>query len=447
MHFIDLHYKGLHIRPGMRYILKKCFAVLFAVPTVGIFAYILLGVFDWSLVNMQNIPVMSIIKAFIISALTGGFILLIMLVVLLPLWDYFANVQRLCRLIYTAPFYIVNNIAEKVDLKDSKVTREMVYFADFWYKERSKRGWTEITVKLDGSQFHQSGAFESLAGPLEQVYNMSITDMRERGGYLTYKLIKNVADSRIRIEEVVPKGYTIPITKNISWDMSKLPHALINGATGGGKSYFVNALIRGLLQMDVELYICDPKNSALSDYRLVMPNVVTDATEIISNIQQMYEKMEERYISIKERSDYQSGQDFTYYHMAPVVLIVDEYMALYVSLDRKQKEEMKKYLVQVILKGREAGVFVIMTTQRPDTSVLDGAIRDQLGLRVALGRMSPEGYRMTFGDTVQKLKVPEEGDRGRGYIHVDGTRFIADFYAPEVSPGYDFIAEAGRLLG
>ena len=61
-------------------------------------------------------------------------------------------------------------------------------------------------------------------------------------------------------------------------------------------------------------------------------------------------------------------------------------------------------------------MFVIFATQRPDTDVLDGKVRDQLGLRIALGSLSNDGYRMIFGDTNTAFK--EIGLKGTGYYQI-----------------------------
>ena len=63
---------------------------------------------------------------------------------------------------------------------------------------------------------------------------------------------------------------------------------------------------------------------------------------------------------------------------------------------------MNDYLINIIMKGRQAGIYVL-TAQRPDADVIKGNVRDQLGLRVSLGNLSNDGYRMTFGQTDKRI--------------------------------------------
>ena len=61
--------------------------------------------------------------------------------------------------------------------------------------------------------------------------------------------------------------------KNLTWEYDALPHALICGGTGGGKTYFLLTIIEALLQTNAQLYILDPKNADLADLGTVMDNV------------------------------------------------------------------------------------------------------------------------------------------------------------------------------
>jgi len=400
---------------------------------------------EWSFLGVSAITTNDVLSLFIRAVIVGFICLGIGILAFIPLWDYVANLQRLCRMIYNSEFFLVNKLESPnmMRAETAKVKKEMAYFPYFYYKQ--KRGMIEITVRLDGSKFHQSGVFTNLTETLEQVYFLSVTDMYERKGYYTYCLLQDSSKSRISIEEVNPVRYEIPLTKDLTWNIAKIPHALINGGTGGGKSFFLNVLIRGFVKMGADIRIGDPKNSALSDYKTILPNVATSCTGIMEMLKTAVENMEGRYIEMKGNKDYISGQDFTHYDLPPMVLIVDEYVAFVDSLDKKDRSIFESYLAQIALKGREAGVFVVLATQRPDASYLGGGIRDQLGLRVTLGKMSKDGYRMTFGQTDQKLS--NRGGVGRGYVYLEGFTFIREFYSPLVPPEYDFIQECANLLG
>ena len=61
--------------------------------------------------------------------------------------------------------------------------------------------------------------------------------------------------------------------KNVWWEYDKLPHMLIAGGTGGGKTYFILTIIEALLRSNAVMYILDPKNADLADLSVVMPEV------------------------------------------------------------------------------------------------------------------------------------------------------------------------------
>lgn len=445
LHYIDLHYKGIKVQRGWRYLLYKCFIALYVCSVAGImFRFCMFE--QWNILKFQEWETLdwnSIALRFLYACLTGAVITGVSMF-FYPLWDYIADLQRLCRLIYSYPLYLTNDILMPNLLKEQKtqVKREIAYFASLYYRRHKKR--IEITVKLDGSKFHKSGDFDKLLGVLEDVYDCNVVEVKLRKNFMTYCLIPDIIKNRIRVGEVIPEGYEIPLMKGICWNVARVPHALINGGTGGGKTFFLHILIRGFVLMGAELHICDPKNSALADYEMVLPDVAVSAESIMGQVEQCVRIMEARQERMKKSRRDGKGYDFTCSGLLPVVLIIDEYVAFTNVLMKKEKDSFLASLKQLVLKGREAGVFVILATQRPDASAVSGDIRDQMGLRVALGEMSQDGYRMTFGATDQTLK--NKGVRGHGYLHMPGYNFIREFYAPLVPDSYRFISEISKLL-
>lgn len=450
MHYVDLHYKGVRIRRGWRHLVYQCFVVVWMLGTLGALAVaawkypqLLKPTWVRGLTTLEGWKLTG--KLILFSSLIGVAVMGVSALLFYKLWDYVADLQRLCWIIYTYPLYLTNDILEPnmFQEKKSQVKREIAYFPHLYYRRR--KGMREITIRLDGSKFHKAGDLQKLLGVLEDVYSLTVTDIRERKGYLTYCMLPDASRFRISMEEVEPKGYRIPLMRGITWDISKVPHALVVGGTGGGKSFLLNILIRAFLKMQAVLYICDPKNSALADYGRILPYVAVTPEEILKSIRACIREMDARQGSMKNRADYVEGQDFTHYGLSPVILILDEYTAFADSLAKKEKDEFKSGLSQLVLKGRESGVFVILATQRPDAEYLSGNIRDQLGLRVTLGKMSADGYRMAFGKVEQQLK--NAGERGRGYLYMDGYLFVKEFYSPLVPEGYRFITEAAKLPG
>lgn len=101
-------------------------------------------------------------------------------------------------------------------------------------------------------------------------------------------------------------------------------------------------------------------------------------------------------------------------------------------------------LKQIVLLGRQAGFFIILSCQRPDAKYMPDGIRDQFGLRIALGMVEGSGYTMMFGST-DKQFVPKD-IKGRGYVKL-WNGVITEFYAPYVPPEHDFIASIREKCG
>ena len=111
-------------------------------------------------------------------------------------------------------------------------------------------------------------------------------------------------------------------------------------------------------------------------------------------------------------------------------------------LTTKENAAVLNKLKQIVMLGRQAGYFLILACQRPDTKYLGDGIRDQFNFRVALERMSELGYSMMFGEVDKDFFLKQI--KGRGYVDT-GTSVISEFYTPFVPKGHDFLKEIGRL--
>ena len=129
--------------------------------------------------------------------------------------------------------------------------------------------------------------------------------------------------------------------------------------------------------------------------------------------------------------------------LEPHFLILDEYVAFLECLKREENNEVLSDMKKIIMLGRQAGYFLIVACQRPDAKYFGDGIRDQFNFRVALGRMSDNGYSMMFGSDVKK-KFFQKQIRGRGYCDM-GTSVITEFYTPLVPREHDFLQEIGAL--
>lgn len=205
-------------------------------------------------------------------------------------------------------------------------------------------------------------------------------------------------------------------------------------------------LFRYLLNNGADIWIIDPKRADFYSFRKVLGDdrVASEAGGVLPMLRKIKQLMEDRYIYMSGKKEYEIGADYRTFFFHPVFLIFDEFIAFIDSLKREDKEKAMDILRQITLKGRQSGVFLILATQRADAAYLTGALRDNLGLRVSLGSLEKEGYRMTFGTTDKEL---EKKSAGYGYIWIDGvTTTVREFAAPYIPKEFRFYEDVKRIV-
>ncbi|CAG9978505.1 TPA: FtsK/SpoIIIE domain-containing protein [Staphylococcus aureus] len=358
--------------------------------------------------------------------------------------------KDLAEMIETQGFHnrtVIKKTTEYLDI-DYKKT-EYDYYPTLFYKRRRKT--FVIHVKKDGSRFQDD--YLELESIIEPMFNCELVEKRHIGRYLRYEFMPLKYKKRIVMEgteapETTYYDTKIYITHQILWDFVKAPHALITGVTGGGKTYFLFYMIRELFKRDAEVRLLDPKVSDLSFMKNVIgaEKVADTKGQIFKQLREANEEMEHRFRMMSESEQYKLGSNFRNFDLPPYFVIFDEVTAFTSTLDKKELQEMNDYLINIIMKGRQAGVFMFLTAQRPDADVIKGNVRDQLGLRVSMGNLSTDGYRMTFGQTDKAFQPIHESDIGRGYISILGQYNEPILFDAPLMEQYDFVADVKQIL-
>lgn len=240
----------------------------------------------------------------------------------------------------------------------------------------------------------------------------------------------------------------IPLNNNLSWNVQKQPHLLLAGVTGSGKTTLLNYLILEFKKMKADVYIVDPKRSDLASLKNILGAdfVASDVNNIAKITRIVKEIMERRFIDYKENSsNFVYGASYVDYKLSPVVLVFDELGGYRAGADKKVFTETMANLTEIVLKGREMGVFVVLSTQQPNANNIPTELRDNLSVRLALGNMSAEAYRMVFGENIADLQGFKTV--GSGYIFLDGLGWTSPkpFEAPYVDyKDFDFIKELSK---
>lgn len=349
--------------------------------------------------------------------------------------------QKLARMVLQNGWYEAEQIQDDgffKDLPSSKTKEKIRHFPKLYYY--LKDGLIHINVEITMGKYQDQ--LLQLEKKLETGLFCELVDKELKESYIEYTLLYDTIASRITINEVVAKDGRLKLMNKVYWAYDSLPHMLIAGGTGGGKTYFILTLIEALLHTDSKLYVLDPKNADLADLETIMDNVYYRKDDMLACIEQFYEDMLARSEEMKRDPNYKTGENYAYLGLPANFLIFDEYVAFMDMLGKESTKVVEK-LKQIVMLGRQAGFFLILACQRPDAKYLGDGIRDQFNFRVALGRMSELGYGMMFGSDVQKQFFLKP-IKGRGYVDV-GTSVISEFYTPLVPKKYDFLKNIGNL--
>ena len=174
----------------------------------------------------------------------------------------------------------------------------------------------------------------------------------------------------------------------VTGDLEELPHVLIAGTTGSGKSVCLNSLIVSLLYKsapeELRLLLIDPKMVELSPYNgiahLTRP-VVTDSAQAVSALEGAVVEMETRYRAFmgcgaKELTDYNRGAKSPFPRL---VIVIDELADLMMTSGK----DVEASIVRIAQKGRAAGIHLAVATQRPSSDVITGLMKANIPSRIA----------------------------------------------------------------
>lgn len=283
---------------------------------------------------------------------------------------------------------------------------------------------TEIKIRAYKNADLFNDKMSDLDSGLSALYGLPIDNKIDTISYCEY-VFKKAKDKRIVVarsdEKKINHTVLLPLNNNLRWNILHQPHLLLAGVTGSGKTTFLNYLIIEMKKMQSDVYVCDPKRSDLSSLQHYWGKefVASEVNMIAKLTREVKEIMENRFIEYKEDAEnFVYGNSFVDYKLKPVFLIFDELGAFRASADKKVFAETMSNMTEIILKGREMGVFCVLSTQQPNANNIPTELRDNLSVRLAMGNMSGEAYRMVFGEDIKELQ--SVSGKGCGYIYLDG---------------------------
>jgi DNA segregation ATPase FtsK/SpoIIIE, S-DNA-T family len=200
-------------------------------------------------------------------------------------------------------------------------------------------------------------------------------------------------------------------------DLAKMPHLLIAGATGSGKSVCINSIIACILMHatpdEVRFVMIDPKRVEMAQYanipHLALSRIITDMDEVPGVLQAVVYEMEDRYkkleaFKVRNIEAYnkhpQMASKLPYW-----VVVIDELADLMMSVPF----EVERQICQLAQKARAVGIHLILATQRPSVDVITGLIKANFPTRIAFAVSSQVDSR-TILDSVGAEKLLGRGD-------------------------------------
>jgi len=200
-------------------------------------------------------------------------------------------------------------------------------------------------------------------------------------------------------------------------DLARMPHLLIAGATGSGKSVCINAIIACILMHatpdEVRFVMIDPKRVEMAQYasipHLALSRIITDMDEVPGVLQAVIYEMEDRY----KKLEAVRVRNIEAYNRHPKiatklpywVVVIDELADLMMSVPF----EVERQICQLAQKARAVGIHLIVATQRPSVDVITGLIKANFPTRIAFAVSSQVDSR-TILDTVGAEKLLGRGD-------------------------------------
>jgi S-DNA-T family DNA segregation ATPase FtsK/SpoIIIE len=243
--------------------------------------------------------------------------------------------------------------------------------------------------------------------------------------------------------------------KSVVTDLAKMPHLLVAGQTGSGKSVMINTILTSLLYRnspaDLKLILVDPKQVELKPYddipHLLTP-VITEPEKCISALKWATAEMERRYKALSEVGK----RNIAEYNlikkeegMPYIVIVIDELADLMMMAAR----DVEALIVRIAQKARAVGIHLVLATQRPSVDVITGLIKANVPARIAFTTASQIDSR-TIIDQMGAEKLLGQGDmllltaempkprRIQGaFISDDETTKVTDFIRMQRPPQYD----------
>lgn len=236
------------------------------------------------------------------------------------------------------------------------------------------------------------------------------------------------------LDDSMELPYMVGLTANecIVEDLTKSPHLLVAGTTGSGKSNFLHTLITSLICCDSApyMYLIDCKKVEFSVYKSAA-QVVSDVPEVVNLLDFIVNEMDARY-EMMQRAGVNNFKDFKKlypdekYH----VIVVDELADLIST--KEAKNTIVPLLLRIAQIGRAGGFHLVLATQRPDHSVINGTLKGNIPTRICFNCASRIDSQIVLDKAGAELLT----GNGDGLYLKNGARDLTRFQATYIPMDY-----------
>jgi S-DNA-T family DNA segregation ATPase FtsK/SpoIIIE len=234
-----------------------------------------------------------------------------------------------------------------------------------------------------------------------------------------YSKMYTVAISIPNIREVGSQAPKTPTTvtigdtvdgEEVKADIADMPHLLVAGTTGSGKSVFINSIIIELIKKNapdtLQLVLIDPKQVELAAYRHLphiyfeKMGVATTNEEAVLSLSIMVAEMEARYRLIEKAGckGIDGYNKAAAEKLPKIIVVIDEFADLMLSAKKDERADTEKHICRLAQKARAAGIHLIAATQRPSREVITGLIKANFPTRAAFRVSNSTDSRIVLDD-------------------------------------------------
>lgn len=273
---------------------------------------------------------------------------------------------------------------------------------------------------------------------LDRYMNSFSTALPERYVVEDYYVTKNNAQIVISYEDVKnfkPEKYDLMEYRKLTENTGKMdlyfdrkhvvnlndhPHILLSGGSGSGKSYLANELVIQAIFKQYEVVILDIKRS----YGLYKDHAeyYYETDTILQKIRDIENEMSERMEKLQpelDKNPHVLAVDIGY---RPKLIVIEEYISLLSSMDKKQKEEMERIVKNISVLARQSNIHMLMVMQSAGTENINSTTRSNM-TKVLMGRAQSNILNATFGNSGVDIPTTQL-NKGEGLIQLDRITVI-----------------------